>query len=127
VRNKMEAMEAVKRAGYRVPLYADLPDAGADEAALQQVAQEVGFPLVVKSARGGRGRGARVVLRADRLVEAVRAARYEAELIYGDSHLYLERVVAPSHYLAVQVLADATAASSTWANVRVRCCATTRS
>jgi acetyl/propionyl-CoA carboxylase alpha subunit len=55
VRNKMEAMEAVKRAGYRVPLYADLPDAGADEAALQQVAQEVGFPLVVKSARGGRG------------------------------------------------------------------------
>lgn len=107
VRNKMEAMEAVKRAGYRVPLYADLPDAGADEAALRRVAQEVGFPLVVKSARGGRGRGARVVLRADRLAEAVRAARYEAELIYGDSHLYLERVVAPSHYLAVQVLADA--------------------
>jgi acetyl-CoA carboxylase biotin carboxylase subunit len=70
------------------------------------VAQEVGFPLVVKSARGGRGRGARVVLRADRLVEAVRAARYEAELIYGDSHLYLERVVAPSHYLAVPVLGD---------------------
>lgn len=107
VRNKMEAMEAVKRAGYRVPLYADLPDAGADEAALLQVAQEIGFPLVVKSARGGRGRGARVVLRADKLIEAVRAARYEAELIYSDSHLYLERVVAPSHYLAVQVLADA--------------------
>ncbi|MBE2241011.1 MAG: ATP-grasp domain-containing protein [Caldilineaceae bacterium] len=107
VRSKMEAMEAVKRAGYRVPLYADLPDVGADEAALQQVAKEVGFPLVVKSARGGRGRGARVVLRADRLLEAVRAARHEAELIYGDDHLYLERVIAPSHYLVVQVLADA--------------------
>ncbi|HRA66377.1 MAG TPA: biotin carboxylase N-terminal domain-containing protein [Caldilinea sp.] len=107
VRSKMEAMEAVKRAGYRVPLYADLPDADADEAALQQVAKEVGFPLVVKSARGGRGRGARVVLRADRLIEAVRAARHEAELIYGDDHLYLERVIAPSHYLVVQVLADA--------------------
>ncbi|HQY91538.1 biotin carboxylase, partial [Caldilinea sp.] len=73
----------------------------------QQVAKEVGFPLVVKSARGGRGRGARVVLRADRLIEAVRAARHEAELIYGDDHLYLERVIAPSHYLVVQVLADA--------------------
>jgi acetyl-CoA carboxylase, biotin carboxylase subunit len=106
VRNKMEAMEAVKRAGYRVPIYADLPDAGADEPHLRQMAEGIGFPLVVKSARGGRGRGARVVMRADKLAEAVRAARYEAELIYGDGHLYLERVVSPSHYLAVQVLAD---------------------
>ena len=107
VRNKMDAMETVKRAGYRVPVYADLADAGADEARLQRAAEEVGYPLVVKSARGGRGRGARVVMRADKLVEAARAARHEAELIYGDDHLFLEKVVAPSHYLAVQVLADA--------------------
>ena len=107
VRNKMEAMEAVKRAGYRVPLYADLPDADADSAALQRAAEQVGYPLVVKSTRGGRGRGARVVLRPEKLAEAVRSARYEAKLIYGDGRLYAERVVAPSHYLAVQVLADA--------------------
>jgi acetyl/propionyl-CoA carboxylase alpha subunit len=107
VRDKIEAMEAVKRAGYRVPLYADLPGADAEEAALQQAANSVGYPLIVKSARGGRGRGARVVMRADGLSEAVRAARYEAELIYGDDHLYVERAIAPSHYLAVQVLADA--------------------
>src|SRR5690606_23949249 len=74
---------------------------------LQRIASEVGYPLVVKSARGGRGRGARVVMHPDKLAEAVRAARYEAEMIYGDGNLYLERVIAPSHYLAVQVLADA--------------------
>jgi acetyl/propionyl-CoA carboxylase alpha subunit len=107
LRNKMEAMEAVKRAGYRVPVYADLSDIGTDEARLHEAAAQVGYPLVVKSARGGRGRGARVVMRADKLIESARAARYEAELIYGDSQLFLERVVAPSHYLAVQVLADA--------------------
>ena len=106
VRNKVEAMEAVKRAGYRVPLYVELPDHDADEEQLQRAANEIGYPLVVKSTCGGRGRGARVVMRADRLAEAVRAARYEAEMIYGNSQLYLERVIAPSHYLAVQVLAD---------------------
>ncbi len=106
VRNKMEAMETVKRAGHRVPVYAELPDAFADEAALQRAAAQVGYPLVVKSARGGRGRGARVVMHPDKLAEAVRSARREAQLIYGDDHLYLERAIAPSHYLSVQVLAD---------------------
>ena len=93
VRNKVEAMEAVKRAGYRVPLYVELPDHDADEEQLQRAANEIGYPLVVKSTCGGRGRGARVVMRADRLAEAVRAARYEAEMIYGNSQLYLERVL----------------------------------
>jgi acetyl/propionyl-CoA carboxylase alpha subunit len=106
VRNKMEAMETVKRAGHRVPVYAELPDAFADEAALQRAAAQVGYPLVVKSARGGRGRGARVVMHPDKLAEAVRSARREAQLIYGDDHLYLERAIAPSHYLSVQVLVD---------------------
>ena len=78
LRNKVEAMETVKRAGYRVPLYAELPDGEVDAAYLQQRAAEVGFPLVVKSARGGRGRGARVVMKPDKLLDAVHAARREA-------------------------------------------------
>ena len=106
LRNKVEAMETVKRAGYRVPLYAELPDEEVEATYLTQRAEEVGFPLVVKSARGGRGRGARVVMKADKLVDAVNAARREAQLIYGDARLYLERVIAPSHYLVVQILAD---------------------
>ncbi len=110
LRNKIEAMDTVKRAGYAVPLYAELDAASTsgelDEAYLLQRAADVGYPLVVKSARGGRGRGARVVLSADRLLEAVDAARREAKMIYGDEHLYLERVIAPSHYVVVQILAD---------------------
>ena len=45
-------------------------------------------------------------MKPDRLAEAVRAARHEAKMIYDNDRLYLERVIAPSHYLAVQVLAD---------------------
>lgn len=107
LRNKVEAMELVKRAGYSVPLYAELAEGDLDEAYLLGRAAEIGYPLVVKSARGGRGRGARVVMKAERLLEAVDAARREAKMIYGDDHLYLERVIAPSHYVVVQILADA--------------------
>jgi len=107
LRNKMEAMETVKRAGNCVPLYAELPEGDADDVYLRQRAEEVGFPLVVKSARGGRGRGARVVIQPDQLLESVQAARNEARRIYGDDRLYLERVITPSHYLVVQILADA--------------------
>lgn len=107
LRDKVKAMDAVKQAGYPVPQYAELADDTLDEAYLMQRAAEIGFPLVVKSAIGGRGRGARVVMRPERLMEAVDAARREAKMIYGDAHMYLERVIAPSHYVVVQVLADA--------------------
>jgi acetyl-CoA carboxylase biotin carboxylase subunit len=107
LRNKIKAMDTVKDAGFSVPFYAELADGELDEVYLAQRAEEVGYPLVVKSAIGGRGRGARVVMKANRLRESVDAARREANMIYGDSHMYLERVIAPSHYVVVQVLADA--------------------
>lgn len=89
-----------------MPQYVDLADDALDETYLMQRAAEIGFPLVVKSAIGGRGRGARA-MRPERLLEAVDAARREARMIYGDAHMYLERVIVPSHYVVVQVLADA--------------------
>lgn len=106
LRNKLEAMETVRQAGYSVPTYVQLPDGELEDAYLQQRAAEIGYPMVVKSARGGRGRGARVVMKADKLQEAVQTARREAAMIYGDKRLYLERAIAPSHYVVVQVLAD---------------------
>ncbi len=106
LRNKVEAMEVVKRAGYSVPLYAELGHGELSAEYLAQCAEEVGYPLVVKSAIGGRGRGARVVMRPERLKESVEAARREAQMIFGDDQVYLERGIAPSHYVVVQVLAD---------------------
>jgi acetyl-CoA carboxylase biotin carboxylase subunit len=106
VRNKLDAMAQVQAAGYRVPSFVDLPDDFVAPDEIAQMAAQIGYPLIVKSARGGRGRGARVVMQPERLVEYVAAARREAMMIYGDDHVYLERAIAPSHYVAVQVLGD---------------------
>ena len=107
LRNKVQGHGHGQASGLLRAAYAELADGELDEDYLTQRAAEVGYPLVVKSAIGGRGRGARVVMKADRLLESVDAARREAKMIYGDSHMYLERVIAPSHYVVVQVLADA--------------------
>jgi acetyl/propionyl-CoA carboxylase alpha subunit len=106
VKNKQEAMRRVEAAGFHIPEILPLPDGEDDETLLLNLAERIGFPLVVKSAFGGRGRGARVIMNARRLLETVRIARHEAELIYGRSRLYFERAIAPSHYIAVQILAD---------------------
>ena len=106
VRDKIGALETVQQAGYCVPFCVALPDPSDDGEATKRIAEEIGYPLVVKSARGGRGRAARVVMQADTLLEAVRSARREAEMVYGSDQVYLERVIAPSHYLVVQVLGD---------------------
>ena len=66
----------------------------------------IGFPLLVKAAAGGGGRGMRLVRDPAELEEAVRAARREAESGFGDGRVFLERYVARPHHLEVQILGD---------------------
>jgi acetyl/propionyl-CoA carboxylase alpha subunit len=69
-------------------------------------ATRIGFPLMVKAAAGGGGRGIRRVDAADGLAAAFRSARVEAEQAFGDGTLLLERLVTPSRHVEVQVIAD---------------------
>ncbi len=81
----------------------DLPSA---EEALQ-IADEMGYPVMLKAAAGGGGKGMREVLRPEDLAEALRAARSEAQNSFGDPTVYIEkRIVRPKH-VEIQVLADA--------------------
>jgi acetyl/propionyl-CoA carboxylase alpha subunit len=91
--NKLAAKRIAREAG--VPV---LPD-GAPE--------ELGFPLLVKAAAGGGGRGMRVVRSADELEEALAAAEREAEGAFGDGTLYCERYLERPRHVEVQLLADA--------------------
>jgi acetyl/propionyl-CoA carboxylase alpha subunit len=67
---------------------------------------EVGYPLILKAAAGGGGRGMRVVRDADGLEEARRAAEREAEAAFGDGRIYAERLVERPRHVEVQILAD---------------------
>ncbi len=106
LRNKIDAQEAVNRAGFDTPPHSETSFGAGDFALLQAAAADMGYPLVVKSCRGGRGRGERVVNSPDELAHKVDAARREARMIYGDENVYLEQVIAPSHHISVQILAD---------------------
>jgi acetyl/propionyl-CoA carboxylase alpha subunit len=67
---------------------------------------EIGFPLLVKAAAGGGGRGMRVVRTADELDEAVDAARREAAAAFGDDTVFFERFLERPRHVEIQVLAD---------------------
>ena len=77
-----------------------------DEPALVAAAERIGFPLLVKPSAGGGGKGMRVVRDASGLVEALAAARREAQRSFGDDRLILERFLAGPRHVEIQVLFD---------------------
>jgi acetyl-CoA/propionyl-CoA carboxylase biotin carboxyl carrier protein len=89
-----------------VPVVPGYDGAGQSDRALRRAAQTIGFPLLVKPAAGGGGKGMREVRTADRLVDALGGARREALAAFGDDRLILERLVEGARHVEVQVLFD---------------------
>ncbi len=94
--DKIRAKELARSAG--VPVLPSSED--------PERADEVGFPLMVKASAGGGGKGMRVVETAADLADAVAAARREAASGFGDDRVFLERYVAASRHIEIQVLGD---------------------
>jgi pyruvate carboxylase len=104
VGNKVRALEAARQAG--LPTLRDAADPNNDHEALIARASEVGFPLFVKAAAGGGGRGLRLVERESDLAEAIQNASSEAASSFGDESVFLEQAVIRPRHIEVQVLAD---------------------
>ncbi|KWX04825.1 pyruvate carboxylase [Carbonactinospora thermoautotrophica] len=102
--NKVRALEVARAAGLPV-LRTAAPRR--DPEALAAAAEEVGFPLFVKAAAGGGGRGLRRVERAEDLLPAIETAMREAESAFGDPTVFLEEAVVRPRHIEVQLLADA--------------------
>ncbi|CAN7201049.1 acetyl-CoA carboxylase biotin carboxylase subunit [Brevundimonas sp. LjRoot202] len=75
------------------------------EAAVK-ASKTIGFPLIVKAAAGGGGRGMKVALTADDLVEAVQTAQSEAQAAFGNGAVYMERYLQKPRHIELQVIAD---------------------
>ena len=102
---KTEARQRMQAAGVPVVPGTVEPLADADAALVE--AKRVGFPVMLKAAAGGGGKGMRLVTDATGLAAAFRAARSEAESAFGDGAVYLEKFIERPRHVEVQVLADA--------------------
>jgi excisionase family DNA binding protein len=93
--------------GLRVPTIPGYDGADQSDAGLRRAAKRIGYPLLVKPAAGGGGKGMRTVREASRLNDAVASARREAVAAFDDDRLILERLVEGPRHVEVQVLFDA--------------------
>jgi acetyl/propionyl-CoA carboxylase alpha subunit len=73
---------------------------------VQREAKRIGFPLIIKAAHGGGGRGMRVVRESSELAESLEAARREAEAAFGDGTVFCERYVERPRHVEIQLLGD---------------------
>jgi acetyl-CoA carboxylase biotin carboxylase subunit len=102
--DKIEAKKAVKRLGIPVVPGSDGGITSDDEA--KRVAAQIGYPLIVKAAAGGGGRGMKVARNESELSIALSTARSEAKAAFGDDSVYLERYLELPRHIEIQVLAD---------------------
>jgi pyruvate carboxylase len=102
--DKTRARDIARRAGVGV---LDASDPVRDAAAASSAAQALGFPLFVKAALGGGGRGMRLVSSLQELPRALDGAMREALAAFGDDTVYLEQAMLRARHIEVQILADA--------------------
>ena len=102
--NKVAARNIAIAAGVPVmPATDPLPDDGEE---ILRLAETIGYPVMLKASWGGGGRGMRPIENADRLLDAVAAARREAKAAFGKDEVYLEKLVTRARHVEVQLLGD---------------------
>ena len=102
--DKLSAKQAVK--AYGVPLVPGLDEAITDVNAAKKLAEEIGFPVLVKAAAGGGGKGMRIVDQAADFESQMQRAVSEAENAFGNGAVFIEKFVGSPRHIEIQVLAD---------------------
>jgi len=102
--DKIAAKEAVARLG--LPVVPGSDGAVASDGAALDIAREIGFPVLVKAAAGGGGRGMKVAQGENELERALQTARAESRAAFGDDTVYLEKYLARPRHIEVQVFGD---------------------
>lgn len=103
--DKVSAIEAMKKVGVPTVPGSDgpLPD---DEKVCLEFGEKIGYPVIIKAAAGGGGRGMRVVNNADSLFNSIQLTKAEAKAAFGDDTVYMEKFLQNPRHVEVQILAD---------------------
>lgn len=102
--SKLAAKAAV--AGFDIPLVPGTEEAITDVPAAQAIAEQVGFPILIKASAGGGGKGMRIVTHAAEFVEQMQLAVSEATSAFGDGAVFIEKYIGSPRHIEIQVLGD---------------------
>ncbi|MCL4166803.1 UNVERIFIED_CONTAM: hypothetical protein GTU68_039988, partial [Idotea baltica] len=102
--DKIEAKSTAKRLG--IPVVPGSEGALTTDAKALKIAEDIGYPVLVKAASGGGGRGMKVANSASELSTAMSSARTEAKAAFGDDTLYLEKYLGKPRHIEIQVFGD---------------------
>ena len=122
--DKVAAKAAVEENG--VPIVPGSKGALETAADARKAADQIGYPVLIKAAGGGGGRGMQVVHKADEVEEAYRLARTEAKASFKNDAVYMEKFLGKPRHIEVQVFSDGQGERCTWGSVTVRCSGDTR-
>jgi len=102
--DKLAAKDAVKN--YNIPMVPGVDRAVTDPKEAVKIAKEIGFPILIKAAAGGGGKGMRIVEKEKDVVEQMKRAISEATSAFGDGSVFVEKYVTSPRHVEIQVLAD---------------------
>ena len=102
--SKLAAKEAVK--SYGIPMVPGTNKAVTDPKKAIEIAEDIGFPILIKASAGGGGKGMRVVNAKEELQEQMERAISEAKSAFGDGAVFIEKYIASPRHIEIQILAD---------------------
>ena len=102
--DKIEAKRTARRLG--IPCVPGSEGGVSDEEEAKRIAADIGYPVLVKAAAGGGGRGMKVARTKDDLLHAIQTAKTEAKAAFGDDAVYLEKYLEKPRHIEVQILGD---------------------
>lgn len=102
--DKLAAKEAVKN--YDIPMVPGVDHAVTDPKEAVEIAKQIGFPILIKAAAGGGGKGMRIVEKEKDVVEQMERAISEAKSAFGDGSVFVEKYVTSPRHIEIQVMAD---------------------
>ncbi|MCO4054625.1 MAG: acetyl-CoA carboxylase biotin carboxylase subunit [Bosea sp.] len=102
--DKIEAKRTARRLG--IPCVPGSDGGVTEDAEALRIARDIGFPVIIKAAAGGGGRGMKVARSEDDLVVALQTARTEAKAAFGDDAVYIEKYLERPRHIEIQILGD---------------------